>query len=57
MMRKLRTCLAALLLIPGLALNANAFTIDGDSAAATSLSQSGGWCVVYWNGAWYYYPC
>jgi hypothetical protein len=57
MMRKLRTLLTALLLVPVLSWNAHAFTTDSDSAVTTSRSQSSGWCVVYWNGAWYYVPC
>ena len=54
MMRKLRTLLAAALLVPALFSTANAFTTDGDSALNPSRSET---CYIYWNGMWYEWEC
>ena len=56
MMRKLRTFFAALLLVPALISNANAFTTESDSAFSPARPKSG-WCYVYYNGQFYYYAC
>jgi hypothetical protein len=56
MMRKLRTFLVALLMIPVLSSNASAFTADADDIFDSSRPKSA-WCVTYWNGSWIMYPC
>jgi hypothetical protein len=57
MSKKLRTFLAAMLLVPLLTLNANAFTADADNAAFTPPQQSSGWCYIYHAGRWWLVPC
>ncbi|HXS79570.1 MAG TPA: hypothetical protein VN818_04755 [Gammaproteobacteria bacterium] len=54
MIRKLRTFVMALLLVPVLISNANAFNTEGDTIVSTSRS---GWCYANIGGQWYYYPC
>ena len=54
MMRKLRTFLAALLLVPALTLNASEFSTEGDIAVSTSRA---GWCYMNIGGQWYVVPC
>jgi hypothetical protein len=56
MMRKLRTFLAALLLVPVLTFNASAFTTEGDDALNPSRPKSE-LCWYYWNGTWFEYAC
>jgi hypothetical protein len=56
MLKKLRTFLAAMLLVPLLTLNANAFTTDANNVL-TPPQQSSGWCYFYWNGRWWLMPC
>ena len=51
MVRKLRTFLAALLLVPLLYSNANAFTTPDDGALNPSRPTSV--CWIYWNGQWW----
>lgn len=55
-MRKLRTFVAALLLVPMLASNASAFTSDTEGAFDTARPKNN-WCYFYWNGQWHYFPC
>jgi hypothetical protein len=54
MLRKVRTFLAALLLVPALTLNASEFTTDSGIAVSTARA---GWCYVNIGGQWYYWPC
>jgi hypothetical protein len=55
MIRKMRTFVAALLLIPALTLNANAFTVDTDGVSASQ--QVTGYCWIYYMGRWIMIPC
>ena len=54
-MRKLRTFVAALLLVPLLTSNASAFTTD--EGAFDTARPKNNWCYFYWNGQWHYFPC
>lgn len=54
MMRKLRTFVAALLLVSALTSNASAFTADGDVMVNPVRS---GWCYMNIGGQWYVVPC
>ena len=56
MMRKLRTLVAALLLVPALYSNANAFTTDG-GANLNPSRPTAAWCFFYWNGMYIVYEC
>jgi hypothetical protein len=55
MLKKLRTFLISLLLVPVLTLNANAFTTDADPAAFNPPQQS--MCWVYFAHTWWLLPC
>ena len=67
MLKKLRTFLVALLLVPALYSNANAFTTASDGAlnpafttasdGALNPARSEGWCWIYFNGMWIPWPC
>jgi hypothetical protein len=56
MLRKLRTLLAALLLVPMLTANASAFTTEGEDALNPARPRAG-LCFFYWNGIWWAYDC
>ena len=55
-MRKLRTFVAALLLVPLLTSNAGAFSTDNDGGLDPARPKST-WCYYYWNGQLFLYPC
>jgi hypothetical protein len=58
--KKLRSFLVALLLVPALALNANAFTTDVNASVYTAPQapqQSSNMCWVYYLGRWILVPC
>lgn len=57
MLKKLRTFLIALLLVPVLAMSANAFTTETDTAVGGLAQQSSGLCWVYFVGRWWLLPC
>lgn len=57
MLRKLRTFFVALLLVPLLAVNANAFTAPADSFGYSPAQQISGVCWVYYMGRWWQVPC
>ncbi len=57
MIRKIRTFVAALLLIPALTLNANAFTVDTDGVSVSSSQQVTAYCWVYFMGRWIMVQC
>src|SRR5262245_46474437 len=54
MMKQLRTVFVALLLVPSLFSNANAFTTD---SALNVGRPPAGICWIYWGGTWYPFPC
>jgi hypothetical protein len=54
-MTKLRTFIAALLLVPALTMNANAFTLDTDGLSASQ--QVIGYCWIFYMGRWIAIPC
>jgi hypothetical protein len=53
-MKRLRVFLAALLLVPALISNANAFTTETDPGLGRPQSAL---CWIYWNGWWFFYEC
>ena len=57
MLKRLRSFLVALLLVPGLTLNANAFTADEGGAVYAPTQQQSGYCWVYYVGRWILVPC
>ena len=57
MMRKLRTLLVALLLVPALSWNASAFSMQNDSATLSQTQSVTGYCWVYFGGRWIAIPC
>lgn len=60
MSKKLRSFLAALLLVPALTLNAHAFSTEGDASGYTNPQapqQSYNLCWVYFVGRWMLLPC
>jgi hypothetical protein len=69
MLKKLRTFLVALLLVPALYSNAHAFTTASDGAlsnatafttasdGALNPARSEGWCWIYFMGMWMPVPC
>ena len=60
MLKKLRSFLAALLLVPVLTLNANAFTADAPASAYAAPEipqQTSNACWVYFMGRWILIPC
>ena len=56
MMKRLRTFAAALLLVPVLTLNANAFTADAANGVGAS-QQVTGYCWIYFMGRWMMVAC
>ena len=56
MMRKLRTFLVALLLVPALFSNASAFTTETDSALNPGRPPAA-WCWINIGGMWIPYAC
>jgi hypothetical protein len=54
MLKKLRTLLAASLLVTTLVANANAFTTDSDNALTRPTSAV---CWIYFYGMWLPYEC
>ncbi len=57
MMRRLRSFLVALLLVPVLTLNAQAFTAPAEDALVKPAQQSSGYCWVYFGSRWWLLPC
>jgi len=57
MLRKLRTLLIGLLLVPLLTLNANAFTDSVELPEFSAPQQTSGVCWVYYMGRWWQLPC
>ena len=57
MLRKLRTFLVALLFVPALTLNANAFTASAELPALSPPQQVSGVCWFYFMGRWWQLPC
>jgi hypothetical protein len=57
MIRKLRTLLVALLLVPALSWNASAFSMENDGATLSSAESFAGYCWVYYQGRWIAVPC
>jgi hypothetical protein len=63
-MKKLRTFIISLLLVPVLTLNANAFTSDADAAvytppqdAAVHTAPQQSMCWFFFAGSWWLLPC
>jgi hypothetical protein len=56
MMRKLRTFLVALLLVPALVSTANAFTTEGEGTLSQARPRPA-MCWMYFNGMWWAYQC
>jgi hypothetical protein len=57
MLKKLRSFSVALLLVPLLTLNANAFTADEVGPVYAPTQQQSGYCWVYYFGRWILVPC
>ena len=57
MLKKLRSFLVALLLVPALTLNANAFTASPEDEIVKPAEQSSGYCWFYAGGRWWLLPC
>jgi hypothetical protein len=55
MLKKLRTFAIALLLVPLLAMNANAYAADFDNPVVQPPQW--GYCWVYAGGIWWLLPC
>ncbi|HEY3516898.1 MAG TPA: hypothetical protein VGL98_07600 [Gammaproteobacteria bacterium] len=56
MIRRLRTFLISLLLVPALFSNASAFTTEGEGALNLARPKAGV-CWVEFGGIWYWYAC
>ena len=57
MTKKLRIFLAALLLVPALTWNANAFSMENGAASLNATQPFAGYCWVYYQGRWIAVPC
>ena len=57
MLRKLRTLLIGLLLVPVLTMNANAFAASAELSGLSPPQQVSGVCWVYYMGRWWQLPC
>jgi hypothetical protein len=57
MSRRLRSLLIALLLVPVLTLNAQAFTAPTEDALVKPAEQSSGYCWFYFGSRWWLLPC
>jgi hypothetical protein len=56
MIRKLRVLVAALLLVPALYSNANAFTTESDGVLNPARPPAAV-CYFYWSGMWIVFEC
>jgi hypothetical protein len=57
MLKKLRSLSIALLLVPVLTMNAEAFTAPADDALVKPAQQSSGYCWFYFGSGWWLLPC
>ena len=57
MTSKLRTFLAALLLVPALTWNASAFSMENGSPSLGPTPPATNYCIVYYQGRWIVIPC
>jgi hypothetical protein len=56
-MKKLRNALAAALLVPVLALNANTLTADDAPVGLNPTKPVADWCWIFAGGRWWQVPC
>ena len=56
-MKRLRSFLAGLLLVPVLALNASPLQTDADGASLEPTRPLAPYCWFYYNGRWIQIPC
>jgi hypothetical protein len=54
---KLRTLLAALILVPALTWNASAFSVEGSAASLNPTRPFAEYCWFYYQGRWIVVPC